>query len=447
MSAKSLLTALFLSVFLVAATQVSSANSPSKIGMAARSLKNKHVKSLEQIVKSAKKKKAWFEAVEVLGMVVNLDPDNPFAATIRDEIRGAFLAAALAEKDSDELKAVRQSRDAYLQSLGANLWKAQKAKDALGVLECSTLLLKPAPDDPKLRAIQATARKSVAKIDPEKVAVSPIQKAARDMRIKYLENLTAVMHKAAGADDSAPSLVSAQYILEVDPKNNAAKKTQEDGIGALLKETRAKQGAKRKRRPFLRRAQTVLSRYVKTLEQLLAGAKNKRDFLGVLECTKLILQAQPNHKLAKELQDDARENLVKLGEALGRPLTENDLEWYKSTGQYSFDGGGVVFNSGTLGVGPMALNVIITCRIKANRPHLKYGWGVQKSTDSPVASDKRLDGTQWVKFAVVATPHVGFWWVEGTVYRPDGCPFRGRLIIYPRGGPVELKDVRVYQLK
>ncbi len=84
----------------------------------------------------------------------------------------------------------------------------------------------------------------------------------------------------------------------------------------------------------------------------------------------------------------------------------------------------------------MTLDVIITCLMKARHPGIHYGWGVQKKVGSPARHDERLDGKQWVRFGVVATPRVGFWTVEDTVYRPEGCDYVGRLILYPHGGQV-----------
>ena len=198
--------------------------------------------------------------------------------------------------------------------------------------------------------------------------------------------------------------------------------------------------------PYVKKAKGLIHDLVKNLERNLSAAKKRNDLLGVLGVTQVLLRADPDHKLASQLEQEARSNLVKTAVALGRPLKENDLCWYKIEGRYAFDGNRVALQGGVLGVGQMTNGVVITCLMKARHPGLAYGWGVQKKVGSPAGSDERFDGTQWVRFAVIADPHVGYWMVEDKVYRPDPIRYTGRLIIYPKG-PVELKDVRIYRLK
>lgn len=420
-----------------------SAEVPSRIGTSARESKAKVIKHVEEVLSAATERKNWLETLEVIRLLSRLDPQNPQAVSTKEPATKAFLSRVLKDHKS---KSLRKLRDDYLRALRSNLKSAQKKKDILGIFESTTLLLELHRGNEKLRDAKERARTMAEKIAREKIADSALQQAARRAREGYLRGLTRALKRHQGKKDIMATLESAKLVLEIDSSNRDAKAAWEESSAVILGEVMAKARKRAKPMPFVKRSEALLENYAKNLERKLKAAKAKRDPLGILEASKLILEVKPDNEGVKELQEKARRTLLTAASALGRALREEDLSWYKIEGKYAFDGAKVMFNTGVLAVGQMTNNVIITGYMKARHPHLAYGWGVQKKWNSPAGSDERLDGKRWVRFAVVATPHVGFWSIEDKVYRPSGCEYTGRLIVYPRG-QVELKDVRIYKLK
>ena len=140
---------------------------------------------------------------------------------------------------------------------------------------------------------------------------------------------------------------------------------QQECTTSLLQKSIEKAKEARKSMPVVKRAQDLAKKLVSDLEKNLQAAKARNDLLGVIAVSQVILKADPEHKQALQLEKESRQNLIKTAVALGSPLKEQDLAWYKIKGEYSFDGNRVVFETGVLGIGPMASNVIITCLMKA----------------------------------------------------------------------------------
>jgi len=433
-------------VAVVLFTQVATAGVLSKYGAATRSQTLKLTAGLEVTLESAVKKGAWLEALEVIQITLRLEPDNPQASSYKKRAMEAFLADVLRQMATAETKALDRSTAGYSSELEKLLKDAKKKDDVLAIRECVMLLLELDSKDRKLAALKKKVDLAADKLAPDKLALSKLQEAARRARTRYLATLSRSLKRYESQDKDLAALAAARKILEIDASSSDASRVVESVAWKIQKASLEKAKKKRKALPFLKRAESAFGAFVADTEKLLKLAHAKKDALGVLQCAKSILALDAQHKEALRLQAEARTNVLKTARALGRPLKEADLAWYKIEGKRSFDGDLVAFNTGVLGVGPMARDVVITCEIKARRPRFKFGWGAQNSWGSPAGEDERFDGTQWVPFAVVATPYVGFWQAGDTVYRPDGCGYTGRLIVYPEG-PVEIRGVRVFTLR
>jgi len=271
--------------------------------------------------------------------------------------------------------------------------------------------------------------------------------SARRARARYIAGLTRSLKQYEATNKDIAALATAHKILDMDSTSRDANRVVESISLNVQKTVLAKAKKKRKALPHIKRAESALKKFVTDTHRRLKLAQIKKDPFGTLQCTRSLLALDAADKDALKAQAEARTMIIKTAQVLGRALKEEDLAWYKIEGKYSFDGDLVAFNSGVLGVGPMAKDIVITCEVKARGLKFKFGWGVQKTWGSGGADQyPGFDGRQWVRLTIASMRHVGFWQVDDTPYRSADANHFGRLIIYP-GGQTELRGVRIYKLK
>ena len=430
-------------VFIFLAPQPSFSKSLSKIGDSVRSDQQKLISGIEVLLQTSIKKKSWTEALELIQIIERLEPHNPLVGSNKAKVTTAFLAETIKNQKSAETKSLNKLRSNYLRELEKGFKAAKKKRDLLTLREALRYLIEIEPENKSYPPLLKKIESDLKVTDVSKVHKSKLYHQVEQSRSRYLSSMTRSLKTYESKNKSLPALQAAQLIKEIDPTNGVAQRVYDSVASEVQKAVMKK--AKRNAFPILKKAKSAIEGFTQSTEKKLDQAMGKKDYLGALQCTRSVLLLKPKHKDALKADNEARSNIVKAADILGRKLKGEDLAWYKSEGKYAFDGTNLSFNSGNLGIGQMALDVVITFEIKASSPGFKYGWGAQKTVGTTAGSDLKLNGKNWVRFTVVATEHVGFWQVAEKTYRPTGIGHRGRLIVTPNGS-VEIRNVRILSL-